>query len=156
MKLERSLVWGFLLLTVMIMGCPAPPPTNPSLEPKQGAPEKIPEWLDKMPVDEVYFYAIGVSGPTRNPKDAWTQAAKRARVELGRTVISYVASISSSRLTDKGQYILMEETVISEAVLKHSEIVGRWFDRTGVHGFPSHYYLLLRMDKKEGKGLLAP
>ena len=154
MKVVRLCLPVLLLLVLVLAGCAAPPPTQKNVEPEKTEPE-VPGWLTKMPVDDEYFYAIGVSGPTRNPKDAWEQAARRARVELGKTVISYVASISSSRTTTRGQYVEVEETVISEAVLKYSETVGRWVDKAGEMGFKNHYYILIRMDKRDGKGLLV-
>ena len=85
MRQRNIIVWGlwFTLVLVSVFGCKTTPAANPV---------HVPEWLTKTPYDDRYFYAVGVSGQTRSIKDAWNQATQRARAELGKTIITQVAS----------------------------------------------------------------
>ena len=116
--------------------------------------QPIPKWLHSMPVDDTYFYAVGISGKTRNVKDAWTQSANRARAELGRTIISHVSSKDLIVSTSRGEYSRQLIDILSDTELNYTEIIKRWFDQCGSYGPPNHYYVLIRMQKKSAAAVL--
>ena len=99
-------------------------------------------------MDDTYFYALGISGATRKIQDAWTQAANRARAELGRTIISHVSSSDLIVSTSRGEYTRQLIDILSDTELNYTEIIKRWFDQCGSYGPPGHYYVLIRMEKK--------
>jgi len=116
--------------------------------------QPVPEWLHSMPVDDIYFYAVGISGRTRNVKDAWAQAANRGRAELGRTIISHVTSTDLIVSTSRGEYARQVIDILSDTELNYTEIIKRWFDRCGNYGPPNYYYVLIRMEKKTAATVL--
>ena len=69
MKLKFFVIL-FLCLSLITAGCITTP------EPEK---KSAPQWVNSVTLDEKYFYAVGISGPTRNIKDAWNQAIMRAR-----------------------------------------------------------------------------
>ena len=107
-----------------------------------------------MPVDDSHFYAVGISGRTRKVKDAWNQAANRARAELGRTIISRVTSKDLVVSTSRGEYSRQLIDILSDTELNYTEIIKRWFDQCGSYGPPNHYYVLVRMEKKSAAAVL--
>jgi hypothetical protein len=109
-------------------------------------PEKksAPQWVNSVTLDEKYFYAVGISGPTRNIKDAWNQAIMRARAELGKTIITHITSHDLIISTTRGEY----SAQLIEAVIE------RWFDRNGSYGLSGYYYVLVRLEKKRAEMLL--
>jgi hypothetical protein len=116
--------------------------------------EPVPEWLHSLPVDDTYFYAVGISGRTRNVKDAWDQAANRARAELGRTIISHVTSTDLIISTTRGEYARQLIDILSDTELNYTEIIKRWFDACGSYWPSNHYYVLMRMEKKSAAAVL--
>lgn len=137
----------FILYTLLILlasgsltGCATSP---------QATSTEVPGWLDSIPTDDRYFYAVGISGQRRNVKDAWNQAAHRARAELGKTIITQVSSKDLVITTHRTEYSKQVIEAISDTELRFTEIVARWYDPNG-----EYYYVLVRMDKKEAKKLL--
>jgi hypothetical protein len=116
--------------------------------------QPVPEWLFSTPVDDTYFYAVGISGRTRIVKDAWNQAANRARAELGRTIISHVTSKDLIVSTSQGQYSRQLIDILSDTELNYTELIKRWFDQCGSYGPPNHYYVLVRMERKSAAAVL--
>jgi len=147
MRQRDIIVWGllFTLLIVSASGCTTTPEKNPV---------QVPEWLTTTPYDDRYFYAVGVSGQTRSIKDAWNQATQRARAELGKTIITQVASKDLVISTNESDYSRQVIEAMSDTELHFTEIIGRWNDRVGEYGPPNHYYLLVRMEKKRAAKLL--
>ncbi len=147
MRQRNIIVWGllFTLLIVSASGCKTTPATNPV---------QVPEWLTTTPYDDRYFYAVGVSGQTRSIKDAWNQATQRARAELGRTIITQVASKDLVISTNESDYSRQVIEAMSDTELHFTEIIGRWNDQIGEYGPPNHYYVLVRMEKKQAEKLL--
>ena len=142
----------FILYTLLILlasgsltGCATSPQTTST---------EIPGWLDSIPADDRYFYAVGISGPRRNVKDAWNQAAHRARAELGRTIITQVSSKDLVITTHRNEYSKQVIEAISDTELHFTEIIARWYDPNGEYGPPKYYYVLVRMDRKEAAKLL--
>jgi hypothetical protein len=82
-------------LSIITTGCITTP------EPEK---KSAPQWVNSVPHDEKYFYAVGISGPTRNIKDAWNQAIQRARAELGKTIITHITSHDLIISTTDGEY----------------------------------------------------
>jgi hypothetical protein len=144
-KLCHLLIFGILTFLPACMGC-------------QSAPEPVieasPGWLASIPQDETYFYAIGISGPTPRVADAWDQAIRRARAELGRLIISQVSSQGMIISSTSGEYVREIVEILSDSELNYTEVIERWFDRSGSYGPPEHYYVLVRMQKRMAKSVL--
>lgn len=115
---------------------------------------EVPDWLTSTPHDKTYFYAIGISGQTRNVNDAWIQAGNRGRAELGRIIFSHVSSQDTMVNTSRGQYSSQLIDILSDAKLNYTEIIERWYDLCGDYGPPHYYYVLARMDKKTASAVL--
>jgi hypothetical protein len=116
--------------------------------------ETVPGWVESIPRDETHYYAIGVSGPTPRITDAWDQAIRRARAELGRLIISHVTSQDSIISTSSGQYVRQVIETLSDSELNYTEVIERWADRSGVYGPPEHFYVLVRIEKGTAKSVL--
>jgi hypothetical protein len=117
--------------------------------------EAVPEWVKSIPADETYYYAIGVSGPTPRIVDAWDQAIRRARAELGRVIISHITSRDTIISTSSGEYVSEIVKILSDAELNYTEVVERWADRSGVHGPAQHFYVLVRIEKRNAQSVLT-
>ena len=91
-------------------------------------PREVPDWLTSTPHDDTYFYAIGISGRTRNVNDAWIQAGNRGRAELGRIIFSHVSSQDTMINTSRGQYSSQLIDILSDTELNYTEVIERWYD----------------------------
>lgn len=116
--------------------------------------KSAPQWLNSVPLDEKYFYAVGISGPTRNIKDAWNQAIIRARAELGKTIITHITSQDLIISTSRGEYSSQLIEALSDTELNFTEVIERWYDQNGIYGLPDFYYVLVRLEKKRAEVLL--
>jgi hypothetical protein len=116
--------------------------------------EEAPGWLRSIPRDDQYYYAVGISGPTRNIKDAWDQAIQRARAELGRTIITHVTSRDLVIATTRGEYSRQLIDVLSDTELNLTEVIERWCDRSGSFGPPDYYYVLVRLERRRAEMIL--
>ena len=134
-----------LSLSLITAGCITTP------EPEK---KSAPEWVNSVPQDEKYFYAVGISGPTRNIKDAWNQAIMRARAELGKIIIIHITSHDLNISTTRGEYSAQLIEALSDTELNFTEVIERWYDRDGIYGLPDFYYVLVRMEKKRAEMLL--
>ena len=134
-----------LSLSFITVGCKTTP------EPEK---KSAPHWENSAPHDEKYFYAVGISGPTRNIKDAWNQAIMRARAELGKTIIIHITSHDLNISTTRGEYSAQLIEALSDTELNFTEVIERWYDRDGIYGLPDFYYVLVRMEKKRAEILL--
>ena len=115
---------------------------------------EVPAWLSATPHDDTYFYAIGISGQTRNVNDAWIQAGNRGRAELGRIIFSHVSSQDPIINTTRGQYSSQLIDILSDTELNYTEVIERWYDPCGDYGPPRYHYVLVRMDKKTASAVL--
>jgi hypothetical protein len=136
-----------LILTLLLtgMGCKSGPET---------AAETVPGWVESIPKDKSYYYAIGISGPTPKITDAWDQAIRRARAELGRVIISHVSSQDSIISSSSGEYVRQIIETLSDTELSYTEVTERWADRSGAYGPPEHYYVLVRIEKGKAESVL--
>jgi len=134
-----------LSLSLITAGCIATP------EPEK---KSAPQWINSVTLDEKYFYAVGISGPTRNIKDAWNQAIMRARAELGKTIITHITSHDLIISTTRGEYSAQLIEALSDTELNFTEVIERWYDRNGIYGLPDFYYVLVRLEKKRAEMLL--
>jgi hypothetical protein len=116
--------------------------------------EAVPQWLESIPTDKDHYYAVGISGPTPRVTDAWDQAIRRARAELGRLIISHVRTEDTIIGTSSGDYVNEIVKILSDAELNYTEVVERWADRYGVYGPSEHYYVLVRMEKRRAELVL--
>jgi len=135
-------IWCLSLITTSCINTPEPE--------KKSAPQ----WVNSVPHDEKYFYAVGISGPTRNIKDAWNQAIQRARAELGKTIITHITSHDLIISTTDGEYSSQLIEALSDTELNFTEVIERWYDRNGIYGLPNFYYVLVRLEKKRAEMLL--
>ena len=121
-----------------------------------GKPNKadIPDWLKNKPIDDRYYYAIGISGQTRRVNDAWDQAAQRARAELSRTIVTHITSRDLNVTTSRSEYNRQIIESLSDTELNYTEVVNRWFDENGAYGPKNHYYVLVRMEKVQARTLV--
>ena len=113
-----------------------------------------PVWLNKVPDSDRYFYAVGVSGMTRNTHDAWNQAANRGRAELGRTIVAHVSSKDLIIATTRSEYARQVIDILSDTELNYTEVIERWYDRNGSFGPPKHFYVLVRLERKQAETIL--
>ena len=116
--------------------------------------KNIPGWLHSIPDDNQYYYAVGISGRTRKIKDAWDQAILRARAELGRTIITHVASTDLIISTTSGEYSKQIIDALSDTELSFTQVIERWYDKYGIYGPSNHYYVLIRLEKKRAEKIL--
>lgn len=144
-NLRRLLYLPISLVLVIGMGCKSGP--EPVVEP-------IPEWLNSIPTDETHYYALGVSGPTPRIADAWDQAIRRARAELGRVLISHITSRDTIISTSSGQYVREIVKILSDSELNYTEVIQRWADRSGIYGPLEHFYVLVRIERKTAESVL--
>ena len=150
MNRQKRYLWHLLnlgILAVLLtgMGCQSGP------KPVGGTP---PGWLESIPKDETHYYAIGVSGPTPRVSDAWDQAIRRARAELGRVMISQVSSKGTIISSSSGEYVREIVKILSDTELNYTEVVERWSDRSGIYGPPEHFYVLVRIGKSRAESVL--
>ena len=138
-------LWAVVVCSIALIGCQTTP------EPKTA---DIPDWLNSPPTDKSYFYAVGVSGQTRYVKDAWNQAIQRARAEIGKTVVTEVSSRDLVVSTENSDFSRQIIAAMSDTELHFTEVVERWYDAHGAYGPPNHYYVLVRMERKEAEKLL--
>ena len=119
-----------------------------------GSAEPVPDWLSSKPDDDRYFYAVGISGQTRSVKDAWNQAAQRGRAELGKIIVTRVASKDLVISTNRSEYSRQVIEALSDTELHFTEVIARWYDARGKYGPPEMYYVLVRMNRKDAEEIL--
>jgi len=136
---------GVLILLLTSMGCQSGP---------EQVVETVPGWLESIPIDESHYYAMGISGPTPRVSDAWDQAIKRARAELGRLIISHITSKGTIISSSRGEYVREIVRILSDTELNYTEVIERWADRSGIYGPPEHFYVLVRMEKRTAESVL--
>ncbi|KPJ75380.1 MAG: hypothetical protein AMJ54_15120 [Deltaproteobacteria bacterium SG8_13] len=119
-----------------------------------GPEQPVPDWLTSTPDDDRYLYAVGISGKTRSVKDAWNQAAQRGRAELGKIIITRVASKDLVISTNRSDYSRQVIEALSDTELYFTEVIARWYDATGTYGPPGFYYVLVRMQREEAERIL--
>jgi hypothetical protein len=141
---HRLLYCGVLTILLTGIGCSGPEPVK----------ETVPGWLESIPKDKSYYFAVGVSGPTPRVSDAWDQAVRRARAELGRMMISRISSKGTIISSTSGEYVSEIVKILSDTELNYTEVVKRWTDRSGIYGPPEHYYVLVRIEKKRAESVL--
>jgi len=144
-KLRHLLIIGTVTPLLACMGCCSGP--EPVID-------TVPGWLESIPQDQNHYYAIGISGPTPRVTDAWDQAIRRARAELGRVMISHVTSKDTIISTSSGEYVKQIVKILSDTELNYTEVIERWADRSGVYGPPGHFYVLVRIEKRRAESVL--
>ena len=145
-KTRQALQIGCCIIVILLtLGCASTPKCDS---------KEVPDWLTSTPHDDTYFYAVGISGRTRNINDAWIQAGNRGRAELGRIIFSHVSSQDMSINTSRGQYSSQLIDILSDTELNYTEIIERWYDPCGDNGPPHYYYVLVRLEKKMASVIL--
>jgi len=144
-QLRHLLGLGVWILLLVSMGCQTGP---------EPVAETVPGWLESIPKDKSHYYAIGVSGPTPRVSEAWDQAIRRARAELGRLIISHISSKGTIISSTSGEYVREIVKILSDTELSYTEVIERWADRSGIYGPPEHFYVLVRMEKSRAESVL--
>ena len=116
--------------------------------------QPVPDWLSSTPADDRYLYAVGISGKTRSVKDAWNQATQRGRAELGKIIVTRVASKDLVISTNRSDYSRQVIEALSDTELHFTEAIARWYDANGTYGPPEMYYVLVRMDRQDAENVL--
>ena len=145
-NLCHLLSFGILGLLLISLGCQSGP--KPVTEP-------CPKWAQSIPRDQTYFYARGTSGPTPMPVDAWDQATERARKGLALTIISHVRVDTTISSSSRGQYVEEIVRILSDTELNYSQAIEMWYDRYGICGHEGHYYVLVRMERRNAETVLG-
>jgi len=143
----------FLLIFCLLFSLSSQIHTGCQSSPEKKA-ESAPGWLNKTPSNDLYFFAVGISGPTRKANDAWDQAIERARAELGRTIYSHVTSEGMTISSTRGEYSKQVIDILSDTELNFTEVIERWHDKLGTYGPINHVYVLVRLEKKTAKMIL--
>ena len=143
--IHRLLLCGTLIILLSGMGCSGP----------ESVKDTVPGWLESIPRDKSYYYAIGVSGPTPRISDAWDQAVERARAELGRLMISHISSQGTIISSSSGEYVNEIVKILSDTELNYTEVIERWADRYGIYGPREHYYVLVRIERKRAESIVG-
>ena len=139
--------WPILMLSCLVLAAGCHQQTSRSGQP-------VPQWLNSTPDDDRYLYAIGISGKTRSAKDAWNQAAQRGRAELGKIIITRIASKDLVISTNRSEYSRQVIEALSDTELHFTEVIERWYDPSGRYGPPEHYYVLVRMKRTDAQAIL--
>ncbi len=147
MRKQRVWIWRVLILCTvgLATGCH---------QQTAGTGQQIPDWLNTAPSDDRYYYAVGMSGKTRSAKDAWNQAAQRGRAELGKTIITRIASKDLVISTNRSEYSRQVIEALSDTELHFTEVIARWYDAGGMYGPPKYYYVLVRMGREDAERIL--
>lgn len=94
-------------------------------------------WVESLPSDDRYYYAVGLSPEYYYESSSWTEAEKLARRNLARSV--YISIKSLQKAGREGQEIKHEEMSVS---LRGIEVVARWRDVE-----KQVFYVLIRAPK---------
>jgi hypothetical protein len=114
----------------------------------------FPEWPHNPPLDERYYYAVGISGPLIPENDAWEQAKERGRAEIGRYIVSHIKSSFTSIQSTGGDYKNEIIETLSDTKLNYTEVVSQWHDVEGINGSKNHFYVLIRIEKSKADELI--
>jgi hypothetical protein len=134
---------GMAGIFMAALGCQSsPPPAQP-----------CPKWVQSIPTDETYYYAVGVSGPRPRTTEMFEQAIERARAEIGRMIVSHVTSDGIHSASTSGQYAREIVRVLSDTELNYTEVIERLHDPRGICGSPNHCYVLVRIKKSTAQAI---
>jgi hypothetical protein len=143
----RPVAIGLLIAT----GCahaPPPPPPAPVAQ-----PDPHPDWIEHLPTDDGFLYAVGVSGPTFFPDDGIRYASEKGRAQLAFTISSHVTAASLSVETTSGSLADSASVVdathdYTDSIVRFSEVLSIWVDKSGNYsGAPGTTYALVRIRK---------
>ena len=97
-----------------------------------------PDWMDILPDDGIYSYAVGSSEIYYYPETAWIKAEENARLNLARSLNTKIKAVQKFSSIEN-QAIVSESTSVK---LNNIEIKGRWVnDKLKVN------YVLVRCKK---------
>jgi hypothetical protein len=118
--------------------------------------ERAPAWVNQVPRDDQYVYAVGYSGRTMNPTDAMKYAKENARKEMASMIKTSIVSVIQTQDSQRREDVSMESISVTDEDLQGSEVVEQWIDRNGVSGAnPGTTYVLLRLDRATFNRLLG-
>ncbi|MFH1707336.1 MAG: LPP20 family lipoprotein [Planctomycetota bacterium] len=130
----------------------------PGIKKKEAAPkaEKYPAWVNQIPKDDQFVYAVGYSGRTMNPTDSMKYARENARKEMASMIKTSIVSVIETQDFQRHEDVSMESISVTDEDLQGSEVIEQWVDRTGVSGGnPGTTYVLLRLDRATFNRLLG-
>jgi hypothetical protein len=73
---------------------------------------------------------------------------------LGRTIVAHVSSKDLIIATSRSEYTRQVIDILSDTELNFTEVIERWYDRYGSFGPPNHFYVLVRLEKKQAATIL--
>lgn len=135
--LDTLITQGFVAVLLSNLNCLL----DTSLQERQSTSSlPSPSWLETLPYDETYYYAIGVAPEYFYETSSWTEAERLARRNLARVV--YIDVKALQKITGQGQEIRHEEISVT---LRDIQTVARWRDMEN-----KIFYVLIRMPKQLG------
>lgn len=118
---------------------------------KVESPDSVPRWLNHLPGEESFIYAIGVVGRTYYYEDGIVKAADAARKELAKSLAGHVEDFVFVLETTKGLetakevYTVQATTWATDIVMKEAEVIAFWVDGNGLVGEKGATYALGRL-----------
>jgi hypothetical protein len=112
----------------------------------------IPDWIDRIPQDPAYLYAVGTYHGALDPADNRSLALDNARRGLALSMKARVVLLSESERSLSHQRWASAALVSSDQVLQHSQEVAAWKDWDGLYGPRGAYWVLIRIPKTLADG----
>lgn len=154
-----------LACSLTLGGCVAPSkggpgdgPGGPTSGSDSGSGRTAPGWVENVPTDAAYLYAVGICPPTWGGlEDQRQQAAARARAAIARAIRTEIKATSLMSESEGGgggateSSYSMESNVLAdtEALVEKCEETSMWTDQSGSMGFPRTIYVLVRCPRSE-------
>jgi hypothetical protein len=148
---------------LIVAGCAHAAPPPEAVAPAVPSNPR-PGWVDHLPSQDGFVYAVGVSGPTFYPDDGLRYAAEKGRAQLAFDIASHVTAASLSVETTGGGTMADSASVVdathdyTDAIVRFSEVLSTWVDKIGDYsGVPGTTYALVRIKKSAATpGSLPP
>lgn len=124
-------------MTAVLLASPdcTPGSIHPTLLPIRDL--KPPGWIEDLPTDHRYLYAVGISPEYYYEKSSWMQAEKMARRNLARSLLIQIKAMQ--KMARQGQEVRQEQVSVT---IHQVQTVARWRDLK-----KRLFYVLLRMPK---------
>lgn len=99
---------------------------------------KAPSWINNIPDDKTYYYAVGLAPGYYHEKSSWEEAEKAARRNMASNAGSKIKALEKKT---EGEYQEIKNEDVA-VILRNCEITARWKDLRN-----SVFYVLMRMPK---------
>jgi hypothetical protein len=125
-------------IVIVLSGDKSATVTNPSLLKCVPFPKEKPKWIEDVPKDDLYVYAVGAAPSYFYEPSSWDEATEHARKELARSILVKTSALHKNNEFEGQEQ--REENV--EVVMKNFQVVKRW--REEKQGF---FYVLARIPR---------